>query len=492
MAFYVLLIIHAEHFWMWFIVPGIIFAVEVLIRFIHSFGSHGYTYVQQGVVLPSRVIHLVIKRPPNFDYRPGDWVFVQIPEIAKAEWHPFTISSAPEMRDVVWLHIRAVGEWTNRLLNHFLEQEKMLKERKLDDDLRIVFHDAVTRVGGSNGGVPNYKSPTDASLRSSSSESLSDDVTFELPQGYVENEFEMTPIHLPQASSSASVQDCLHTSSVKSRHGCLVGRMSTPLSSSVVRDASAEVNGKKGILRRHKSVVYVLPRPDDCDDTGCQKPKSRFHLRDPEAGTSLANMDSAKTVGQISRLLSVKRRPQSLEVTEKEKKNKIIKLERPIHLHLDGPYGSPTSHIFSTQHAVLIATGIGVTPFASILQSIMFRYVKAKHSCPECHHAWADPEPTSMMKLRKVDFVWINRDQKSFEWFVNLLSELEITQAQLNEQQRFLDIHMYITSALDKSDMKAVGLQLALDLMHDKESRDMITGLKTRTQPGRPNWNKVR
>ena len=33
---------------------------------------------------------------------------------------------------------------------------------------------------------------------------------------------------------------------------------------------------------------------------------------------------------------------------------------------------------------------------------------------------------------------------------------------------RFLDMHMYITSALQKTDMKAVGLQLALDLLYEK------------------------
>ena len=33
---------------------------------------------------------------------------------------------------------------------------------------------------------------------------------------------------------------------------------------------------------------------------------------------------------------------------------------------------------------------------------------------------------------------------------------------------RFLDMHMYITSALQKTDMKAVGLQLALELLHQK------------------------
>ncbi len=49
----------------------------------------------------------------------------------------------------------------------------------------------------------------------------------------------------------------------------------------------------------------------------------------------------------------------------------------------------------------------------------------------------------------------------------------------------------YITSALQKTDMKAVGLQLALDLLHKKSKRDLITGLKTRTNAGRPNWDKV-
>lgn len=68
-----------------------------------------------------------------------------------------------------------------------------------------------------------------------------------------------------------------------------------------------------------------------------------------------------------------------------------------------------------------------------------------------------------------MDFFWINRDQRSFEWFVNLLSQLEMEQAELGiTMERFLEMHMYITSALQKSDMKAVGLQLAMDLLHEK------------------------
>lgn len=133
-----------------------------------------------------------------------------------------------------------------------------------------------------------------------------------------------------------------------------------------------------------------------------------------------------------------------------------------------------------------------MTPFASILQSIMLRYWKARHSCPRCKYEWASEIPLTIMNLRKVDFFWINRDQQSFEWFINLLSQLEIEQAELGgAMERFLDMHMYITSALQKTDMKAVSLQLALDLLHQKEHRDLITGLKTRTNAGRPNWDKV-
>lgn len=75
-----------------------------------------------------------------------------------------------------------------------------------------------------------------------------------------------------------------------------------------------------------------------------------------------------------------------------------------LQIYLDGPYGAPSSHIFRAQHAVLIATGIGVTPFASILQSIMHRYWKARHTCPKCKFSWASDTPASVMKLRKVTY----------------------------------------------------------------------------------------
>ena len=57
----------------------------------------------------------------------------------------------------------------------------------------------------------------------------------------------------------------------------------------------------------------------------------------------------------------------------------IRRVNNSLQVFIDGPFGAPTNLIFHAQHAVLIGTGIGVTPFASILQSIMHRYRRLQH-----------------------------------------------------------------------------------------------------------------
>ena len=95
--FWILLIIHTPHFWIWFAAPGLIFVFEKIYRKYCQLTGYGTTYIKSAVVFPSRVTQLVIKKPNNFHYHPGDYVFVKIKSIASYEWHPFTISSAPEL-----------------------------------------------------------------------------------------------------------------------------------------------------------------------------------------------------------------------------------------------------------------------------------------------------------------------------------------------------------------------------------------------------------
>jgi len=64
------------------------------------------------------------------------------------------------------------------------------------------------------------------------------------------------------------------------------------------------------------------------------------------------------------------------------------KYEPGVLVHLDKPYGTPSTHIFESKYTILIGAGIGITPFASILKSMLYR---SQHG-------------SSGMRLQKVHF----------------------------------------------------------------------------------------
>lgn len=45
----------------------------------------------------------------------GQYVFLNCPAISRLEWHPFTMTSAPE-EDFFSVHIRLAGDWTEKLI----------------------------------------------------------------------------------------------------------------------------------------------------------------------------------------------------------------------------------------------------------------------------------------------------------------------------------------------------------------------------------------
>lgn len=47
-------------------------------------------------------------------YVAGQWLFLQVPEISAFQWHPFTISSAPD-DPYLSIHVRQVGDFTRAL-----------------------------------------------------------------------------------------------------------------------------------------------------------------------------------------------------------------------------------------------------------------------------------------------------------------------------------------------------------------------------------------
>jgi len=51
---------------------------------------------------------------PSFKYTAGQWLFIQVPDVSRFQWHPFTITSAPD-DPYVSVHIRQVGDFTQAL-----------------------------------------------------------------------------------------------------------------------------------------------------------------------------------------------------------------------------------------------------------------------------------------------------------------------------------------------------------------------------------------
>ncbi|KAJ1927243.1 hypothetical protein IWQ60_003093 [Tieghemiomyces parasiticus] len=131
---------------------------------------------------------------------------------------------------------------------------------------------------------------------------------------------------------------------------------------------------------------------------------------------------------------------------------------------VDGPFGCASEDVFNYEVAVLIGAGIGVTPFASVLKSIWYR----------------TNAPLGKSRLRKVYFMWIARDKESFEWFQSLLKAIE------NEDvNQFIEIRTYLTGRLNQDEMRNV-------MLNDEEGQeDALTGLKSPTYYGRPNWDQT-
>ena len=102
------------------------------------------------------------------------------------------------------------------------------------------------------------------------------------------------------------------------------------------------------------------------------------------------------------------------------------------------------------------------------------------------------------LTLFKVDFIWVNRDYQAFEWFIELLGELELQQLSLEQElkrptDRFLNIHLYMTSSKVERDIMLDASQIADFKMNKyKDTPDTnIRGFSMKLRPGRPNLNKV-
>jgi dual oxidase len=107
-------------------------------------------------------------------------------------------------------------------------------------------------------------------------------------------------------------------------------------------------------------------------------------------------------------------------------------------INLQGPYGAGNQEWQNYDVVVMVGGGIGVTPYASTLMDL----VKEKYSQNHCN-----------VRAKKVYFLWICPTHKNFEWFVDVLREVEKA-----DRDGILEMHVFVTQFFHKFDLRTTVL----------------------------------
>lgn len=107
-------------------------------------------------------------------------------------------------------------------------------------------------------------------------------------------------------------------------------------------------------------------------------------------------------------------------------------------IHLRGPYGDGNQEWMNYEVAIMVGGGIGVTPYASTLNDLV------QLTSSDSFHR---------VKCRKVYFLWVCPSHKNYEWFVDVLKNVE-------EQARpgILETHIFVTQLFHKFDLRTTML----------------------------------
>ena len=126
-------------------------------------------------------------------------------------------------------------------------------------------------------------------------------------------------------------------------------------------------------------------------------------------------------------------------------------------LRVDGPYASPTQVYSTYRDIILVGSGIGLTPSASILRRYGFLVV--------CSFSYSKSIPFFKISVLRykwkqgyfpetIRFCWILRQNEidSFHWFIELLCDLSArveadTEAGAIEPGHYVELNVYVTGA---------------------------------------------
>lgn len=132
----------------------------------------------------------------------------------------------------------------------------------------------------------------------------------------------------------------------------------------------------------------------------------------------------------------------------------MVQQRRYPKVYVDGPFGSPSEDVFNYDISLCVAGGIGVTPFACVLHSLL--------------DGWTG------FKLQRLYFVWVCREVQSFCWVADLLCALHQKLWQENRPDYF-NLKLFVSQSDKLQSM----------------SEEKYQALTSRLHVGRPRWKQL-
>ncbi|XP_026530492.1 NADPH oxidase 1 isoform X1 [Notechis scutatus] len=143
--------------WKWVLAPIILYAFERALRIWRSCQK---VDIMKVIMHPSRVLEIQMFKA-GFSMEIGQYVFLNCPAISYLEWHPFTLTSAPE-ENYFSVHIRVAGDWTETLIDTLQQPNSPMPRMMVDGPFGTasedVFQYEVAMLVGAGIGVTPFAS----------------------------------------------------------------------------------------------------------------------------------------------------------------------------------------------------------------------------------------------------------------------------------------------------------------------------------------------
>lgn len=302
--------------------------------------------------------------------------------------------------DSIWLHLRVCGHWTRRVYDLF--RTKLQEEHGLSNDENSIVHLRTSmrtrmsksyidelRGSDSQASLPPGDEATSNSLSEQDCQVKTQPSSMSLPH----IRFKKNLLTNHQSAITLTEHYKLHST----QKSCLAGKSLTEANKPT--EAPTKGNNQLSVPPVGDYCLRISNTPSMYEDEQNEMPFNETRVSD---ALGYIQMYHDQNRIQFNTLEFNDREDLQVDLWNeygRAKGRDLIFFK----VLIDGPYGAPSQHIFEAEHAVLIAAGIGITPFASILQSIMCRYRNLRHKCPKCDYIWDNPQTNEpfVKKVRK-------------------------------------------------------------------------------------------